>query len=70
MLYFYQKRYKEIMESDHYPFHKDKMLAVLMTMMEKEYKIPMIRYTEWEEQNKEVIDLYNTIVNSRNLYEG
>lgn len=63
MLIDYEKRYEAIMfDSD---TNKDKKLSDLMTEMEKEYQIPMIRKAEWEKENRKVIALYRKISMSR-----
>lgn len=44
---------------------KDQQLAELMTAMEKEYSIPLLRDQEWENQNRKVIAMYRKISESR-----
>lgn len=46
---------------------KDQQLSELMTTMEKEYSIPLLRDQEWENQNKKVIAMYRKISKSRIL---
>ena len=43
------------------------LLMELMTEMEREYHIPMIRTENWEIKNKPVIALYRKINLSKNL---
>ncbi|MFB7642760.1 hypothetical protein [Peribacillus butanolivorans] len=43
------------------------LLIELMTEMEREYHIPMIRTENWEIKNKTVIALYRKINLSKNL---
>ncbi|MFE4075646.1 MULTISPECIES: hypothetical protein [Peribacillus] len=43
------------------------LLIELMTEMEREYHIPMIRTEDWEIKNKPVIALYSKIKLNKNL---
>jgi hypothetical protein len=60
------ERYEAIMREQD-DNKRDKQLAVLMTEMERQYKIPMQRSEAWEEQNRTVIALYRKISLSRTL---
>ncbi|MHC8523995.1 hypothetical protein ACPJHQ_26095 [Rossellomorea sp. H39__3] len=57
--------YEGIIHSSRDNETKDKMLSNLMTALEWEYNIPMIRNPEWEEKNRKVIALYRKISQSR-----
>ncbi len=48
------------------PF-RSRSLARLMEEMEKDYKVPALRNTAWESQNRQVIALYRKISMSREL---
>jgi hypothetical protein len=64
----YNERYEEILHSDDLNSKEKTMeLADLMTDMEYEFKIPMLRNEEWEKDNKKVIALYRKISMSRDL---
>ncbi|MEC1387351.1 hypothetical protein [Aerococcus viridans] len=59
------RRYEEIMQADVSDYYKTVKLAELMTEMEAEYRIPMLKKPEWEEKNRKVISLYRKISRSR-----
>lgn len=42
-------------------------LSGLMTDMERQFNIPLLRDIEWEKHNQEVINLYRKIADSRNF---
>lgn len=42
-------------------------LAELMTMMEEQFNIPMLRSKEWEATNSEVATLYKQMSNRRDM---
>lgn len=42
-------------------------LSSLMTDMERQFNIPLLRDIEWEKHNQEVINLYRMIADSRNF---
>lgn len=44
---------------------RDRMLAQLMTEMEREYRIPALHNAEWEQKNRAVIAMYRKISMSR-----
>jgi hypothetical protein len=61
----YHQRYEQIMKMEP-GRERDRLLAEeLMTMMEKEYRIPLLRDPEWKEKNRAVIALYRKISMSR-----
>ena len=62
----FESRYEEIMRE---PLirQRENRLGELMTEMEATFKIPMLKNTSWQEENLEVIDLYQKVSNSRNL---
>lgn len=59
--------YEEILHSDIDEEQKSKKFAELMTMMEKQFKIPFLRDPEWEKKNRPVIALYRKISLSREI---
>jgi hypothetical protein len=63
----FNKRYEDIIHSDSKEPMRSQRLTDLMTEMECEYKIPMIRTEAWEIQNKAVIVMYRKISKSREL---
>ncbi|MDR6120622.1 hypothetical protein QFZ87_000219 [Bacillus sp. SLBN-46] len=60
-------QYKDILQSKCTKNQKAVRLAQLMTMMEQTFRIPMLKNSEWEEKNKEIIDLYRKISFSRHF---
>ncbi|MCW1312667.1 MAG: hypothetical protein OH338_04545 [Candidatus Parvarchaeota archaeon] len=46
---------------------KDKKLSKLMTELERDYKIPMLRDKDFEDQNKELIEIYKKISFAREV---
>ena len=58
-------RYEEIIHSDRPEDIKTNQLSMLMTYMEGEFSIPMLRNPEWESNNRKVIALYRKISMSR-----
>ena len=63
----FNKRYEEIIHADLPNGEKNRRLAALMTEMEREFKIPVLRNEAWEKENKAVIALYRKISMSRTL---
>ena len=59
------QQYQEITHSDMKEPTRSRKLAGLLTEMEAEYNIPMIRTEEWEIRNKAVFVLYRKISLSR-----
>lgn len=66
-LHFYNQIYENIMFSDDPRDEKDRQLARLMSELERQYKIPIIRDPDFEKQNRAVIALYRKISMSRAL---
>ncbi|MEC0723107.1 hypothetical protein P8882_23165 [Bacillus haynesii] len=63
----YQKQYEDIIHSASSEKIKDEKLASLMTELEKEFCIPMLKNPKWERNNKKVIALYRKISMTRTL---
>lgn len=61
------ERYEKIILSNTPQDEKDKQLAGLMSEIETDFNIPMLRRPEWERENRSVIALYRKIANSRKL---
>jgi DNA invertase Pin-like site-specific DNA recombinase len=61
----YQREYERIIHADQPK--KDILLAGLMTEMERQFKIPMLRNEEWERENKKVIAMYRKLRITRTL---
>lgn len=66
MLNEYDRLYRQIMKMPP-GWKRDRRLTELMTMMEKEYRIPLLKDPEWEKKNREVITLYRKISMSRTM---
>lgn len=60
-------RYEDILHSNLTDDQKAVKFGLLMSELERIYRIPMIRNAEWEQENKSVIALYRKISMSRNL---
>lgn len=63
----FNEEYEKIMRSPITQYTKDVKLAELMTIMEKEFSVPMLKDVEWERNNRKVIAMYRKISNSRKL---
>ncbi|WP_128896665.1 hypothetical protein [Longirhabdus pacifica] len=63
----YNSQYENIMKESLSTVDRDKKLADLMTVLEKEYKIPSLRNIEFEKNNRAIIALYRKISLSRNI---
>ncbi|MFL0365620.1 hypothetical protein ACH0BF_21660 [Pseudobacillus sp. 179-B 2D1 NHS] len=63
----YNQRYETIIQGSFSDEQKDEMLASLMTEMEQEFHIPMLRNETWEAENADVIALYRKVSMSRKL---
>lgn len=61
----FNKAYESIMNAELKPYYRAVRLAELMTRMEREYSIPLLKNEEWEQQNRKVIALYRKISISR-----
>ncbi|SDM42089.1 hypothetical protein [Bacillus sp. OK048] len=60
-----EKEYATILHSS--DEQKDVKLAGLMTKLEREFSIPMLKDEQWERNNKAVIAMYRKISISRDL---
>ncbi|MGE6896675.1 hypothetical protein [Priestia flexa] len=63
----YKQRYEDIIHSDLTDRQKDLKLIQLMMDMESAFSIPMIKNEAWNERNKDVIQLFQQVSNSRKL---
>ena len=63
----YKRRYEDIIHSDLIDRQKDLKLVQLMMDMESAFSIPMIKNEAWNEGNKDVIQLFQQVSNSRKL---
>lgn len=61
----YQREYEKIIHADQ-P-RKDILLVGLMTEMEKQFKIPVIRNEEWERENSKIMAMYRKLRITRTL---
>lgn len=59
------QEYENIIHSNLSNDEKSQKLARLMTQMEGQFSIPMLKNQEWENQNRKVIALYRKISRSR-----
>ena len=66
-LHYFNEIYESILHSDLSAKEKNRQFARLMTDMEREFNIPIIRNLEWEKKNKAVVALYRKISMSRTL---
>lgn len=64
-LQYFKKKYEEILNASLTKTEKDKRLSELMTEMEMVYKIPILKCPGWENNNRDIIDLYKKISLSR-----
>ena len=60
----FEERYEKIMVEPSLP-RRDIRLGELMEEMEKTFQIPMLKNTDWESLNLEIVDLYQRVSNSR-----
>ncbi|MEH6947811.1 hypothetical protein V7068_12210 [Bacillus sp. JJ634] len=63
----YKRRYEDIIHSDLIDRQKDLKLIQLMMDMESAFSIPMIKNEAWNERNKDVIQFFQQVSNSRRL---
>lgn len=63
----YTNRFKEIIGSKAPDDIKDIRLANLMTDLERAYRIPFLRDEEFERENPQLMMLYRTVSEARNL---
>lgn len=61
------EKYERILHSEMSNRQKSREYAKLMTEMEKEFNIPVLKNEEWERENKAVVTLYRKISISRAL---
>lgn len=59
--------YESLIKSNKSNNEKSHQLSELMTEMEKEFEIPILKNQEWEEENKAVTALYRKMSISRDL---
>lgn len=62
----FKSQYNAIMDSPP-GRQRDLRLAALMTEMERQYRIPALKNTEWESANPAVADLYREVSKARAL---
>lgn len=60
----FEERYEKIMGESSLP-RRDIRLGELMEEMEKTFQIPVLKNTDWESLNPEIVDLYQRVSNSR-----
>ncbi len=61
------REYESIMRADISPYDRSYRLAKLMTLMEREFRIPALQDAAWEAQNRAVIAMYRKISMSREI---
>lgn len=66
-LNYYHQIYESILLSDLTEKEKSRQFARLMSELEREYNIPVLRDEKWEKQNKPVVALYRKISMTRSL---
>lgn len=59
------RRYEEILHSEENNSVKTQKLSALMSDMEGYFKIPLLRNSVWESQNRGVIAMYRKVSLSR-----
>jgi len=64
-LEYYQGKFNELVETK--GSRRDILLANLMTQMEVIFNIPLMKNSDWEKDNPEIINLYREISFSRTL---
>lgn len=57
--------YEKILQSKTSNYDKAVQFGRLMSIMEKEFSVPLLKNQEWENQNRKVIALYRKISRSR-----
>lgn len=63
----YHRRYERIMTM--VPGReRDRRLAELMTELERDFRIPTLRNSEWEKENRALIALYRKVSRSRTTF--
>ena len=66
-LNWFNNEYEKILYSDLSDEQKDVEYKSLMSEMEYEFKVPVLRDEQWEKDNRAVIALYRKIAKSRKL---
>lgn len=66
-LQYFNQIYECILHNEGSQDEKDRLLARLMTEMEKEFNIPIIKDDAWENENEDVVTLYRKVSLSRSL---
>ncbi|MEK5068066.1 hypothetical protein [Sporosarcina sp. FSL K6-1508] len=61
----FTKRFKEIIQSGASNESKTERLSVMMTDMEGAYSIPMLKNERFENENREVMQLYRAVADAR-----
>lgn len=61
----YEKRFEFILEMDSKKSEKNLLLSGLMTDLERNFHVPMMKNEAWEHENSEVYALYRKIADSR-----
>ncbi|MCT1905259.1 hypothetical protein [Oceanobacillus sojae] len=67
ILSWFNNEYEKILHCGLFDSQKDRGYVSLMSEMEVEFRIPMLRNEEWEQQNKDVFTLYRKMSMSRKL---
>lgn len=63
----YYQRYELILKMPIGVIEKDKMLSSLMTDLERNFHIPMIKNESWQQEHLSVHTLYTKVSESRSL---
>lgn len=63
----YETRFEFILEMDSKQSEKDLLLSGLMTDLERNFHVPMMKNKAWEQENPEVYALYRKVADSRSL---
>lgn len=66
-LAWFNNEYEKVLHSGLSDSQKSMEYGNLMTEMEQEFKIPMMKDQEWENENRTIIALYRKIAKSRDL---
>lgn len=66
-LAWFNNEYEKVLYSGSSDEQKDMEYKSLMSEMEYEFKIPMLRDEQWEKENRAVIALYRKISKSRSF---
>lgn len=63
----FEQKYNKIIDWKLAEYKKDKQLSKLMTNMEGQFYIQLINDNKWNEENKDIINLYRKISDSRSF---